>query len=187
MERTSFGQRFLKPVFVVLLTLVVSNITYFYLSWQITHPVLGSIVAFVSAAVLFISIGFGTLYIYPVAYFRGANKLERILACLVTPVVWNIKEMIRVSEFFTLGETLYYGLNTAFLLSLFGAIGMMGLCEMLCRWQLGKRTGIRVKVFSPVPVLSIVVGIAALYVCLLWGLGVHFFYIYIEGYRALFV
>jgi hypothetical protein len=94
--------------------------------------------------------------------------------------------MVRVSEFFTFGETLYYGLNTAFLLSVFGALGQMGLCELICRWRLGKRSEEAVKVFSPAPVISIVVGLAALYVFLLWGLGVHFFYIYIQGYRVLF-
>ncbi len=112
---------------------------------------------------------------------------ERIIACLITPLVWNLKEMVRVSEFFTLGETLYYGLNTVFLLAVFSALGQMGLCELICCWRLGKRSEEPVKVFSPAPVIAILVGLAALYVCLLWGLGVHFFYIYIEGYRAIFV
>lgn len=186
MEKMSFGKRFLKPVIMVLLILVVSNITYFYLFWQIAHPTLRAIVALLSSSILFISIGFGTCYIYPVAYFRGAGVLERVIACLIIPIIWDIKEMVRVSEFFTFGETLYYGLNTVFILSLFGALGQMGLCELICRWRLGKRTEEPVRVFSPTPVISIVIGLAALYICLLWGLGVHFFYIYIQGYRMLF-
>ena len=187
MEKASFGKRFLKPVIFVILTMVVSGITYFYLSWQIQDPSLHAFVALVSSSILFISIGFGTIYIYPVAYFRGANLAERIIACLITPIVWDLKEMVRVSEFFTFGETLYYGLNTVFILSVFGALGQMGLCELICRWRLRKRSGEPVKILSPVPIVSIVLGLLALYVCLLWGMGVHFFYIYIQGYRALFV
>lgn len=186
MEKTSFRERFLKPVIIVLVIYVVSHLTYFYLSWQIADPALRATVALLSSSVLFISIGFGTLYIYPVAYFRGATLLERIIACLVTPVIWDIKEMVRVSELFTPGETLYYGLNTVFILSFFGALGQMGLCELVCRWRLRKRTGEPVRVFSLAPVISIVAGLAALYFCLLWGVGVHFFYIYIQGYRMLF-
>jgi hypothetical protein len=186
MERMSFGKRFLKPVIFVLLTLLVSNTAYFYLSWQISHPTLRAIFALVSSAVLFISIGFGAVYIYPVAYFRGAGIGERIIACLITPIIWNIKEMVRVSEFFTVGETLYYGLNTVFILSIFGAFGLMGLCELICRWRAGKRGGESIRILSAAPIVSMIMGLAALYVCLLWGMGVHFFYIYIQGYRMLF-
>jgi hypothetical protein len=32
----------------------------------------------------------------------------------------------------------------------------------------------------------VISGLAATYFFLLWGLGVHFFYIYIQGYRAIF-
>jgi len=62
----------------------------------------------------------------------------------------------------------------------------MGLCELMCRWRLGKRSEEPIRVFSPGPIVSIVVGLVALYLCLLGGLGVHFFYIYIEGYKAIF-
>jgi hypothetical protein len=63
----------------------------------------------------------------------------------------------------------------------------MGLSELICRWKLNKRSEEPVRVLSPAPVVAIFAGLAALYICLLWGLGVHFFYIYISGYRALFV
>lgn len=188
MEQKSFSKRFILPVGIVLATMIVTTIIYFHLAWRMggDNPI-RPVVTTVSSWVLFISIGFGACYIYPTGFFRGASVAERIAACLVTPLVWNLKEMVRVSEFFTLGETLYYGLNTVFLLAVFSALGQMGLCELICRWRLGKRSEEPVKVFSPTPVIAIFVGLAALYVCLLWGLGVHFFYIYIEGYRAIFI
>lgn len=186
MQKASFVKRVAIPTAAVLLTMLAMSIIYFHLAWRIENGFLKAIVTFGSAALLFSSIGFGTLLIYPIAFFRGASTGERITACLVAPVVWNIKELLRVSEFFTFGETLYYGLNTVFILSVFGALGLMGLCELVCRWRLNKRAEEPVRVFSPIPVLSIIAGLAALYVCLLWGLGVQFFYIYISGYRAIF-
>jgi hypothetical protein len=186
MQKASFAKRFITPVAIVLLTMIATSIVYLHLAWRMPHGTLRDIVTFLSAAILFVSIGCGAVVIYPMAYFRGASLAGRAIACLVTPVVWNLKEMLRVSEFFTTGEALYYGLNTAFLLSVFSTLGLMGICEMICRWRLGARSGERVKVLSLGPVACIVAGIVALYVFLLWGLGVHFFYIYIQGYRALF-
>jgi hypothetical protein len=71
-------------------------------------------------------------------------------------------------------------------LSIFGALGQAGLRELICRWRSGKRSAESVKIFSPAPVLMVLGGLAATYFFLLWGLGVHFFYIYVQGYRALF-
>ena len=188
MEQKSFSKRFILPVVVVLATMIVTAVIYLHLAWRLgSDSLLGPVVSTVSAWLLFISIGFGASYIYPTSYFRGASVVERMAACLVTPIVWNLKEMVRVSEFFTFGETLYHGLNTAFLLAFFGALGQLGLYALICRWRLGKRGDEPVKVFSPAPVIAICVGLAALYICLLWGLGVHFFYIYIDGYKAIFV
>lgn len=186
MEKAPFLKRFIMPVVIMLAIMAITSTVYFRITWRIDNTTLKGILALASAAMLFASIGFGSLYIYPRAFFMGAGAGERIIACLITPLVWNIKEMIRVSECFTPGETLYYGLNTTFLLSIFGGFGLMGLCELICRWRLNKRTEERIKIFSPIPVISILAGVAALYVCLLWGMGVHFFYIYIQGYRILF-
>ncbi len=188
MEKKSFVNRLVIQVTIVLAVMVGMSIIYFHLAWRIdSGNSLRPVITTLSSWLLFISIGFGTLYIYPTAFFRGAGAGERIIACLVTPVVWNIKEMVRVSEVFSLGETLYYGLNTSFLLAFFGTFGLMGLCELICRWRLGKRGDEPVKVFSPAPLVAIFAGLAVLCVCLLWGLGVHFFYIYIQGYRSLFI
>ena len=188
MEQKSFSQRFILPVVVVLATMIVAGVIYLHLAWRLgSGSFLGPIVSTVSACVFFASVGFGALYIYPTSYFRGASVAERIAACLVAPIIWNLKEMVRVSEFFTFGEMLYHGVNTVFLLAIFGTFGQMGLCELICRWRLGKRGDEPAPIFSPAPVIAICAGLAALYVCLLWGFGVHFFYIYIDGYKAIFV
>lgn len=186
MPKQSFWRRFLQPVGTVLLVWAVTSVVYLEWAWRLEPGALRSTLAFSSAVLLFLSIGFGALYIHPIAFFRGASAGERWIACLVTPLLWNLKEMLRVGEFFTAGETLYYGLNTAFLLAVFGSLGLAGLSELVCRWRLGRRSEQPVRIFSPAPLVWIGAGLAAVYLLLLWGLGVHFFYIYIQGYKAIF-
>jgi len=137
------------------------------------------------AALLFMSIGFGSFLVYPLAYFRGASAGERILASLFTPAVWAAKEIVRVGEYFSFLESLYYALNSLILLTLFINVGIMGLCEILCR-ALDRRRGLNTRVFTFIPVLGVVLALAALYLMLIWGFGVHWFYIYMQGYRAIF-
>jgi hypothetical protein len=184
--RQSFWRRFLQPVGTVVLVWAVMSVVYLDGAWRLEPGALRSLLAFSSAVLLLLSLGFGALYIYPVAFFRGASTGERLAACLVTPLVWNLKEMLRVGEFFSFGETLYYGLNTAFLLAAFGSLGLAGLCELVCRWRLGQRSEQPVRILSPAPLAWVGMGLAAVYLLILWGLGVHFFYIYIQGYKALF-
>ena len=186
MPKQSFWRRFLQPVGTVLLVWAVTSVVYLECAWRLEPGVLRSVLAFCSAILLLLSLGFGALYIVPVTFFRGATTVERLAACLVTPLVWNLKEMVRVGEFFSFGETLYYGLNTAFLLTVFGSLGLAGLSELVCRWRLGRRTGQPVRIFSPAPLILLGMGLAAVVLLLIWGLGVHFFYIYIEGYKAIF-
>lgn len=185
MEKQNFVKRFVVPTGIVFFTWLLTTVIY-YNSRKIGNDTLQQIVADISAVLLFASIGFGPLLIYPFTYFRGAGLAERIIACLVTPVAWDIKEIVRVTEFFSAGESIFYGFNQVFLLAMFGASAQMGLCEMICRWRLNKRGEERLRVVTPVPVVSILVGLAAFYVILLWGVGVHFFYAYMEVYKALF-
>ncbi|MBI4832298.1 MAG: hypothetical protein HY801_12270 [Candidatus Lindowbacteria bacterium] len=185
MEKKSFMKRTGIMTGIVLVIMLASAIAY-NCSWRIGNNAAQQALANISAVLLFASIGFGTLVIYPVSFFRGATVTERILACLVTPIAWNIKEIVRVGEFFTFGESLYYGLNQVFLLSLFGAFAQMGLCELICRWRLIRRGATAVRIATPAPIVSILVGAAAFYIILLWEVGVHFFYGYITIYKAIF-
>jgi hypothetical protein len=155
-------------------------------SWRLEEPALHQAVAWASGVVLWAAIAHGPLLIYPVAFFGGASLRTRLLACLFTPAAWEVKELLRVGEFFTPGETLYYGLNSVFLLAFIGTFAQAGLCEMACRWRL-KRQGEPVRVITPWPVLALLSGLLALFVFFLWGMGVHWFYVYMEGYKILFM
>jgi hypothetical protein len=184
-EKRSFVQRFLIPVGIMLVTMILSLVLY-YNSYAIGGKALHPLIANVFGVVLWISIGFGSLFVYPSMFFRGASGGERVLGSLITPIVWTLKELVRVSEFFTLGETLYYGLSSIFLLIFIGSLGLMGICELICRVIVKRKSAVPIKVVTPLPVLGIVFGLIAFYVIFIWGVGVHWFYIYQEGYKALF-
>jgi len=129
---------------------------------------------------------FGALAAYPVARFRGASPAERAAASLVTPLAWIASELVRVRAFFTPGETLYYGLNPLFLQVLFFTVMMMGVSEILCRLAWRRRGAPEIRVLTAGPAAAILAGIASFALIFAWGYGVHSFYVYMRGYRALF-
>jgi hypothetical protein len=186
MRKRSLAARLLMPAGIVLLLMGASAWVY-DASWRIDHGPLRSAVAFLSGILLWLSIGNGALLAYPMARFRGAGLGERAVACLASPVIWNIKEMVRVSEFFTAGESIYYGLNSLFLLAVIGAFAQMGLCELLCRRRLRSAGQWHGRVATWPPVMAIVAGLSALFLMSYWGDGVHWFYVYMQGYKALFL
>ncbi len=173
------------PAVTVLIVMVVSLILYNH-SFRIDNDAIHQITAYISGLVLFLSIGFGPLYVYPKAFLRGASAMERVLASLVTPVAWDVKEILRVSEFFSWGESLYYGLNTIFLLCLCVVAAQMGVCEMVCRSIRNRQTSTPVPVLAPAALVAVLLGLLGVGVFFLWGGGVHSFYLYQEGYKALF-
>jgi hypothetical protein len=185
MERDRFVTRAVLPAAAVLSVWAAGTLVYCH-SWRIDNDSLHQWTAYLSGLILFASIGFGPLYVYPRAFFLGASARERVLASLATPVAWNVKEIVRVSEFFTWGESLYYGMNTIFLLSLSAAAIQMGLCEMACRRLRNRRLSEHAPVATPAPVIAVLAGLVGVGVLFVWGQGVHSFYIYQEGYKALF-
>ena len=185
MPKNSFKKRFLTPVAIVLAVMIGSRIVYFN-SCLIDNDTVYQYVAIVSGLVHFFSIGFGTLFIYPKAYFNGADRMERMIACLITPVVWNFFEIFKMSKVFPFLESLYYGLNSLAILTFTMTFPLMGICEMVCRY-VEKRKGGTMKIITPAPVLSIIVLLVVTYITAIWGNGAHWFYIFMNGYIALFV
>jgi hypothetical protein len=183
--KASITKRMIVPALPVMIMMLVSWFAYEY-AWRIDSAVIHRGLAFAAGILLFAVIAFGPMLVYPMAYFRGAVVGERILACMITPIFWNVKEVVRVTEYFTVGESLYYGLNPLFLGLLAVVLFQIGLAEIICRRRLQKRDKISLLVFRPAAVVAMVVGAAGVFIFNLWGMGVHWFYVYQEGYNALF-
>lgn len=182
--RRSLWERAIKPM-LALLILVVIAIALYNNFWRLGLPSLQRIAGHLFGLTVFFSVGCGALYVYWRSYFRGATLSERIGACLVTPVLYTASDVLRVREFFSWGESLYFGLSPGFQLILLANLGCMGLAEMLCRLSL-RRRGAVIRVVTPLPLAAVLLLPVGVYVILIWGLGVHWFYVYQQGYKALF-
>jgi hypothetical protein len=186
MQRASLTTRFLFPTAIAALALLASHVIY-HSSRLIYNDAIHQEVAFVAGLVyLFVLMG-GSLIVYPVAFFMGARPWERVIACLVTPILWSVMEIIRVTEFFTLGESLYYGLNSQVLVFLAFASFEMGLCDMICRWWARGKGSAGTRIVTRATAGAVLCGLVVVYVIMIWGGGVHWFYLYQQGYKWLFL
>jgi hypothetical protein len=183
MAKKPFTHRFFFPVVHLLVVMTVSYLV-FKLSRHIESHQLYHILSHVFGLMLFASLGFGTFYVYPAAYFRGATAGEMILASLANPFIWATKEVILLTGIYTLGESIYFYLNPINCLLFSGVAAQMGLCEILCRRKIRKR-GETVSVLSLPAVLALVIGVFSVVLIFAWELGVNHFYIFQEGYKAI--
>ena len=184
MRKQSFSNRFIFPSGSLLLVVILSYIAY-KSAWRLTPPTLYHGLAFVAGVVFFVSLGFGALSVYPKAYFRGASTSERILASLVSPFLWATKEVVVLTTVYTWAESLYFYLNPVNVLLFSVVIAEMGFSEIMCRRR-AKKLGETTGGFSWTALLAMVLGISSAILALAWGQGVHHFYIFQEGYKALF-
>jgi hypothetical protein len=181
---SGFRERFLEPVMILFCVMTLSWAVY-NLAWRLDNASVHRFLAAVSGTILFVSVAFGALFVYSMAYFRGASLGERIVASLINPFLWATKECLRLCISFSLLESVYYYLNPLNIWLLFGVAAEMALAEILCRRRLQRR-GADVKVLHPAAVavflvsLSLVVGLYA------WGEGENVYVYFLEGYRALF-
>ena len=184
MERKGFLKRFLGPVFFVFIVVSLSWAAYM-LSPRIPSFALFQTVAIASGIVLFIGLGLGALYVYYVSYVRGAGFLERVIAALLNPLIWMTKEVAVIGSVYTVPEALYYYLNPVHLLLLGAVVAEMGVAELLVRRRL-RAAGSVQRVITVPAVAAVVLGVFWVAFMFLWDLGVHHFYIFQEGFKALF-
>ena len=184
MEKQDFKKRFLRPVAVVFIIMTVSWSIY-NTAWRLDSQTLHRSLAAISGTLLFLSVTFGTLYVYPAAFFRGASLRERILACLVNPLLWATKENVRLYISYSFAECLYYYLNPLSIWLFLGIVTQMGLAEMFCRWRQTK-SGEAVRILGPGPVAAFVIGLFLTISLFAWGQGENVYVMFLAGYRTLF-
>ncbi len=183
-KRQSFLRRFVVPVGTMLVLMLVLLVVYNH-AWWIGSPAVKTILAWASGVPLFLLLYFSAVVLYPVIYFRGGGPLERIAGSFIPQAAWWLKEMYLAGAYFTLPETMYYGLSQVFLMAFAGNVAVMGAAELVCRFFARRRTA-RVRVVTPGPVAAMAVGLAGIYFMALYGGGEPWFYLYQEGYKALF-
>jgi hypothetical protein len=95
--------------------------------------------------------------------------------------MWNLKEIIRVTEFFPLIPALFYTINPLALGILAASAAEMGLAEMVLRWRVNQKQVLSLNLAG-----VILGGGMGTFVFLFWGMGVHWLYVYMKMYRLLF-
>lgn len=189
-EKLPFSRRVLLPAVIalgtwLLLDFLTSHLELFgsgrsyRIAADIFYPMLG------------ITIALSSLFLYSIMHARGASIQERILWACIVPIVYILKEIWRVSAFFSLGESFYYALAPTTIGLLVGQLGLLSLCEVFLRWR-NKKRGVPIRIFTVGPAVVLAVFGILIYVMFFWGSsgdtpGSKWFYIYMEGYKALFV
>ena len=184
MRRFGVGERFVTPVLVVFLVMTSSWLMYNF-SWRLENTALHYCLASLSGTLLFLSVAFGALAVYPVAYFRGATWIERVLASLINPFLWATKESTRLSVSFSFLECVYYYLNPLNIWLACAVTAEMALVEMLCR-QRRRRHGADVRVLHPTSVAVLLIALSLVISLYAWGEGENVYVLFLEGYRVFF-
>jgi hypothetical protein len=185
LQQPSIRKTFLPAVVAVIIWLIL-HISYDLLGF-IQSVALYRTLASINWVLLVISVGFSSIVIYPVAYFRGVPVKLRIAAVYLLPLAWCIKEFIRVSAGVTVAEALFFVLFTSIqLLILIGQVGLIGLAEILCRFRDNKQ-GHEKRIFTTAPILAVAFTLTFLYFALLRGGGYDFHLMVKMIYRSLFL
>lgn len=190
LEKRVFGSRFLWPVGIALGVWAALDFLTGHLEW-FGGGTLYRTAAFASYLLLGVLIAFGSFIIYPILFFRGASLKERVIGSYAVLMVWVCAEIFRVSGYFTAGESVYYAFSPMPLGLMVFQVGYISLSEMICRWRLKKRGVRAIRIFTIGPLIGVGVLLVMNYLMIFWGVpeespGTKWFYIYQEGYKALF-
>jgi hypothetical protein len=187
-KRTTFKKIYRPPGFALGVWLGLNFLTD-HLEW------FGTGAAYRTAAfLLYLFLGLLIFFAAPAVYaamrIRGASFKERVLGAYLVPALWVLKEIWRVSGFFSWGESFYYALSPIPFAVLTYQVGTLCLVEMVFRFR-KRGPDPFPPILSPGPILGLGFFALVVYLTLFWGLpaespGTKCFYLYQEGYKALF-
>jgi len=177
-------KRVISPVLSVFVMMSVSYAGYFG-SRHLDGGLVQQWMACFFGTTYFISIAFGTLYVFTSARLRGASLPQCILASLVNPLIWMTKEVFRLMESHPFLESLYWYFNPLDIWLLSFVIMEMGLATLMVRTNI-KQKGEAVRVFTTGPVITVLGSLIFAVSVYAWGEGENVYVFFLEGYRLLF-
>ncbi len=176
MQNSSIKKRAVIPVGIILLITGITSVIYEY-SWEFKDNEILYLLSSITTVLLFLSIFFSVFFIYPITFFRGAGIKERIFFSLIPLLVWMIKEIIRMTTVFSVGESLYFGFNPLFIFLILVTFFQMGISDFLCRVVLKKRSKEPVKIFQKPTAILLFGSLVLLFLFLvfIWKFGIFYF------------
>ncbi|HDP79665.1 MAG TPA: hypothetical protein ENN21_02345 [Spirochaetes bacterium] len=184
MEKNNFSRRILEPVLIVFAVMVLSYCGYFG-SRNVSNVTLNQAMAAIFGTSYFLSIAFGTFYVYTTVRVMGGSLPEGVFASAINPFIWMTKEVIVLTHSFPIIECVYYYLNPLNFWLIFFITFQTGVAEVTARWVLKKR-GVRLKIVTAAPVVAAITGLALLAAGYAWGKGENIYVIFLDGYRKIF-
>lgn len=185
-EKASFFKRLIMPAGTALLGWLALHLISENLGWIENREIYKFAMNTVHVA-LFFYLALNGFFVYRTMLMRGAGLAERIAGSYITPLAYAIKEIIRVSEFFTIGESFFYCLCTHPVLGIFvGQAGLLAVSEMLCRKYYKKRNLYDANAVTAGPLAACIASIMAIYFFYIYDAGGTAFYVYSELYKLIF-
>ncbi len=184
MNEKTITKRTIIPVLLVFFVAAVSMAGYFTVrglnggSWQ---PAMTRILGIS----YFVSVAFGTLFVFTSAYVGGARMKERIIGSFVVPFAWMTKEVLRLTESHPFSECLYWYFNplNVWLVTLMTL--EMGIATLIARRML-KKSDETVRVATKGPIAVIIGSLVFVISAYAWGKGENIYVIFLSGYRLFF-
>jgi len=181
----TFLQRFIFPAAMGLGIFLLLFWTY-YLSWYVDNRLLHYMLTDIVGALFGFFLMFSVLFIYPLFFFRGARLVERVTGSFLITFFWSLKEVYRMTEFYSLGESFFFLLFPIQFNIILMSFGFMGFSEILCRFFAKKYQRVDVKVMTPLPITSVIIVLAIVIFSIHDG-GVTYFFLYNDLYKLLFM
>ncbi len=158
----------------------------YYSSWYIDNRFVHFLLTDVVGAFFGFFLMFNVLFMYPIFYFRGASPRQRITGSFLITFFWSLKEIYRMTEFYSLGQSAFFLLFPIQSNIILMSFGFMGLSEMICRWITKKTKKTDIKIVTPLPV-STVITVLAIVIFTLHDGGVTYFFWYNDLFKYLFM
>jgi hypothetical protein len=172
------------PVIIVLMTAIASMSIYFLLRSLGNEPGYRYIVK-LAGILYFVSVAFGTLFVFTSSYIGGAPMKERLIASAVTPFFWMTKEVLLLIESHPFSECLYWYFNPLNIWLIALMVLEMGIATLIARKRL-KSKGLEIKIVSTGPLAVIACSLIFVISAYAWGRGENLYVIFLSGYRSLF-
>jgi len=186
MKKQSRLRRIIFPIVLVTAVYFVS-ISLYDFSRHIENQALHLTISHASAAFIFIAVWLGALFGNTIAFFRGASFGERVLVCLVPPLVRSAYILSSFIGIYSAGEFFFLFLHHIIIGIPMFALLCMGFSEIWCRIIARRKTGDRsIKVFALSNTMLLLFSCAAV-TFMLWNLGHTYYYLYMDLYSKLFL
>ena len=186
MKRQGFLRRVAFPIILVTGVMILS-INVYNLSRHVENRSLHLILSGVGALFMFLCIWLGALFGNTIAFFRGASFGERLIVCLVPPLVWCAKILYDFIGIYSPGEYFFLLFHHFILGCPLVALLCMGISEIWCRMIARRKPGYgSPRVFALSNSLLLVLSFTSVFL-MLWNGGHSYYYLYMDIYTKLFL